>query len=670
MPTGASMTKAMYLMARKQILARVSNWVFKAKAYQVHFKGIIAKVLHQRTLPLRYMKMRVLQMDVKSAFLYGTIEEEVYVKQPRGFEDPEYPQRVYKVEKAMYGLHQAPRAWYGTLSKYLLENGFQRGLQVSQRKNGIFLSQDKYVGDILKKFGYTYVRTAKTPIDREYPWGKYGPRKDGPRKDMDLHLYRSMIGSLMYLTASRPDIMFAICICARHQVTPKKCHLHAVKRIFSDYDGDNQDRKSTTRGYQFFERRLISWQCKKQTIVATSTTEAEYVAVASCCGQVLWIQNQLLDYGYNFMNTKIYNDNNSAICIVKNPIYHSRIKHIDIRHHFIRDCYEKKLINVDHIHTDDNVADLLTKPFDAGRFQYLVDEHVMIRCICEKRHHFLRDSYEKKFNSLDASIDETVHKELGDRMKRAATTVSSFEAKQDSDAQTRLKLVELVQKINDQEPIQALVDKKKIIINEDNIKRDLKLDDTEGSTCLPNATIFEELARMGYEKPSQRLTFYKAYFSPQWKFLIHPILHCLSVKTTTWNEFNSTMASFIICLANNQKFNYSKYMLDHLVNHLEGDVKYYLFLRFVQLFLNKQVAGLNKHKDSFVVSSHTKKFFANMKRQSNGFSGNVTPLFDTLMVQAIEDVGEDSDHSADQTPIHDQPSTSSNTKKKLKPRRK
>ncbi|GKB09187.1 putative ribonuclease H-like domain-containing protein [Tanacetum coccineum] len=279
---------------------------------------------------------------------------------------------------------------------------FFLGLQVLQKNDGIFISQDKYVGDILKKFGYTDVRTAKTPMDKENPWGK-----DGPGKDVDLHLYRSMIGSLMYLTASRPDIMFAVCVCARHQVTPKECHLHAVKRIFrylkgqpllglwypkespfdlvaysdSDYDGDNQDRKSTTRGCQFLGRRLISWQCKKQTIVATSTTEAEYVAAASGCGQVLWIQNQLLDYGYNFMNTKIYIDNNSAICIVKNPVYHSRTKHIDIRHHFIRDCYEKKLINVDHIHTDNNVADLLTKPFDVGRFQYLVAEHVMKRLL-------------------------------------------------------------------------------------------------------------------------------------------------------------------------------------------------------------------------------------------------------------------------------------------------
>ncbi|GJZ11217.1 hypothetical protein Tco_0545976 [Tanacetum coccineum] len=140
----------------------------------------------------------------------------------------------------------------------------------------------------------------------------------------------------------------------------------------SDYAGASLDRKSTTGGCQFLGRRLISWQCKKQTIVANSTTEAEYVAASSCCGQVLWIQNQMLDYGYNFMNTKIHIDNESTICIVKNPMFHSKTKHIEIRHHFIRDSNEKKLIQMTKIHTDHNVTDLLTKAFDVGRFQYLI----------------------------------------------------------------------------------------------------------------------------------------------------------------------------------------------------------------------------------------------------------------------------------------------------------
>ncbi|GKE28121.1 hypothetical protein Tco_1443505 [Tanacetum coccineum] len=124
------------------------------------------------------------------------------------------------------------------------------------------------------------------------------------------------------------------------------------------------NRKSTTRGCQFLGSRLISWQCKKQTIVANSTTKAEYVAASNCCGQVLWIQNQLLDYGYNFMNTKIFIDNESTICIMKNPLFHSKTKHTEIRHHFIRDSNEKKIIQMNKIHTDQNVTDLLTKAFD------------------------------------------------------------------------------------------------------------------------------------------------------------------------------------------------------------------------------------------------------------------------------------------------------------------
>ncbi|GJZ94173.1 putative ribonuclease H-like domain-containing protein, partial [Tanacetum coccineum] len=233
-----------------------------------------------------YMGFIVYQMDVKSAFLYGKIDEEVYVSQPPGFIDPKYPQKVYKVVKALYGLHQAPRAWYATLSTFLLKNGYRRGtidktlfikkdkndimlvqvyvddiifgstkkswcdefealmksrfqmssmgeltfflgLQVKQKEDGIFISQDKYVAEILKKFDFVSVKTASTPIETQKPLVK-----DEEASDVDVHLYRSMIGSLMYLTASRPDIMFAVCACSRFQVTPKTSHLSAVKRIF------------------------------------------------------------------------------------------------------------------------------------------------------------------------------------------------------------------------------------------------------------------------------------------------------------------------------------------------------------------------------------------------------------------------------------------------------
>nr|GEZ43429.1 putative reverse transcriptase, RNA-dependent DNA polymerase [Tanacetum cinerariifolium] len=174
----------------------------------------------------------VYQMDVKNAFLYGKIEEEVYVCQPPGFEEPDFPDKVYKVEKALYGLHQAPRSWYETLSTYLLDNGFHRGLQVQQKSDGIFISQEKYVADILKKFDFSTVKTSSTPMEPNKAL-----IKDEKDKDVDVHLYRSMIDLLMYLTTSRPDNTFSVCACARFQVTPKTSHLHVVKRIFRYLEG-------------------------------------------------------------------------------------------------------------------------------------------------------------------------------------------------------------------------------------------------------------------------------------------------------------------------------------------------------------------------------------------------------------------------------------------------
>ncbi|GJX56363.1 putative ribonuclease H-like domain-containing protein [Tanacetum coccineum] len=233
-----------------------------------------------------FMNFIVYQMDVKSAFLYGIIEEVVCVIQTSGFEDLEFPNKVYKVEKALYGLHQAPRAWYETLSTYLLENRFRRGTI----DKTLFIKKDK--GDIL----LVHVYVASTPMETNKAL-----LKDEEAADVDVHLYRSMIRLLMYLTTSRPDIMFVVCDCARYS----SFDLEAFSD--SDYAGASLDRKSTTGGYQFLRRRLISWQCKKQTIK----------------------QSMLL------------------LLIA-----------VD------RDSYEKRLIQVIKIHIDHNVADLLTKAFN------------------------------------------------------------------------------------------------------------------------------------------------------------------------------------------------------------------------------------------------------------------------------------------------------------------
>ncbi|GJZ85311.1 putative ribonuclease H-like domain-containing protein [Tanacetum coccineum] len=367
-----------------------------------------------------YIGFTVYQIDVKSAFLYSTIKEEVYVHQPPGFVDPAHPNKVYKVIKALYGLHQAPRAWYETLSSFLMENGFRRGtidktlfikkkksdimlvqvyvddiifgstkksmctefeecmhkrfqmsfigeltfflgLQVKQQSDGIFISQDKYVANILKKFDFLSIRTATTPIESNKPLVK-----DEDGVDVDVHVYGYMIGSLMYLNASRIDIMFTACACARFQVTPKASHLNAKKKIFR---------------YLKHQPKLGLWYPRDSPFELKAYSDSDYggasldrksTTASNCCGQVLWIQNQMMDYGFNFMNTKIHIDNESTISVIKNPVAHSRTKNIEIRFHFIRDCYEKRLIEVIKIHTDSNVADLLTKGFDVTRFNFLV----------------------------------------------------------------------------------------------------------------------------------------------------------------------------------------------------------------------------------------------------------------------------------------------------------
>ncbi|GJV71653.1 hypothetical protein Tco_1491648 [Tanacetum coccineum] len=217
--------------------------------------------------------------------------------------------------------------------------------------------------------------------------------------------------------------------------------------------------------------------------------------------------------------------------------------------------------------------------------------------------------------------------------------------------------------VNGEVQLQALVDGKKIVVTEASVRRDLQLEDANGVDCLPNATIFEQLTLMGYEKLSQKLTFYKAFFSPQWKFLIHTILQCLSAKTTAWNEFSSTMASAIICLANNQKFNFSKYIFESMMKNLDSAVKFLMYPRFVQVFLDNQLEGMINHNKIYIAPSHTKKVFANMKRQGKDFSGRVTPLFSTMMVQAQQEQGEGSD-----MPTITQPS-SSQPQKKHKPRK-
>nr|GEX26424.1 uncharacterized mitochondrial protein AtMg00810-like [Tanacetum cinerariifolium] len=436
-------------------------------------------------------------------------------------------------------------------------------------------------------------KLASTPIDTEKPL-----LKDPDGEDVDVHAYRSMISSLMYLTSSRLDIMFAVCACARFQVTPKASHLHAVKRIFrylkgklhlglwypkdspfdlvtyldsdyagasldmkstiegySDYAGASLDMKSTIEGCQFLECRLTSWQCKKQTVVATSSTEAEYVDVASCYAQVLWIQNQLLDYGHVLLD-----------CI------------------FLGFGLTMQVV----------LSGVNTPRCDEDRLE-LIDLTV-----------FLLTSDEKGGVEFWTSV--------------------------------------AMKKVNDVMTFQALVDKKKVVIMKASISDAFRLHDAEGIECLPNEEIFAELARMGYEKPSTKLTFYKAFFSSQWKFLIHTILQCMSAKRTSWNEFSLSMAFAVICLSSDRKFNFSKYIFDSLVRNVDSPTKFYMYPRFLQLMIMKQVGDLSLYSTKYTSPALTQKVFANIRRVGKGFSRVETSLFEGMIVEQQVTEGADNVH--------------------------
>ncbi|GJW57037.1 putative ribonuclease H-like domain-containing protein [Tanacetum coccineum] len=522
----------------------------------------------------------VYQMDVKSAFLYGKIEEEVYVCQPPGFEDPDFPDKVYKVEKALYGLHQAPRAWYETLSTYLLDNGFQRGkidktLFIRRDKGDILLVQ-VYVDDIIfgstkkslctefekmmhKKFQMSSMGelTFFLGLQQAHLWKlkSFCSRiKNG--EEVDVHLYRSTIGSLMYLSSSRPDIMFAVCACARYQVNPKVSHLHAVKRIFrylkgqpklglwypkyspfdlvayndSDYAGARLDRKSTTGGCQFFRSRLISCNARNRPWLQIPQQKLN-----------MWLLQVVSD----LLSKRIKRSGE-----LKNR---KRVEYTE--------CLEWN-----------------------SKLMLLCINLLLLLKINVARHNLL----------LLLEVNAARHK--------LTTTVESIN-------------LLLPLKVNA-------------------ARHNLQL--------LVNVNDVEELTTMGYEKLSHKLTFYKAFFSPQWKFLIHTILQCLSAKTIAWNEFSSTMASAIICLATNQKFNFSKYIFESMVKNLDNvSGKFLMYPKFVQVFLEKQLEGMSNHKRIYVTPSHTKKIFGNMRRVGKGFSGRDTSLFPTMMVQAQQEQGED-----------------------------
>ncbi|GJZ05347.1 putative ribonuclease H-like domain-containing protein, partial [Tanacetum coccineum] len=599
------------------------------------------------------------QMDVKSAFLYGKIEKEVYVCQPPGFEDPDFPNRVYKVEKALYGLHQAPRAWYETLSTYLLENRFQVNPKVSH------LHAVKRICRYLK---------GQSKLGLWYP-------KDSP---FDLVPYTD-----------------------------------------SDSAGASLDRKSTTRGCQFLGCRLISWQCKKQTMVANSTLEAEYVAASSCYGQVLWIQNQLLDYGDKFMHTKIYIDNESTICIVKNPFFHSKTKHIEIRHHFIGDSNEKKLIQMIKIHTDKNVAYLLTKAFDlmllginllllekvnAARHNLLLlvgnpQQDLKNKGVIDSRfsrHMTGNRSYLTDYEEVDGGFVAFRGNSKGGKITGKDALTNSMNYKPvvagnqsngnagtkacDNAGKTRLEIVPrkdyILLPLWTQDPPFSSSSKDSPNAGFKPSREEEKKDaeDPGNESGNPTKGKYSDDEDVGAEVDMNNLYVFMPVSlisttriqkdhlvdqiirdlnsTPQTRRMIknlkdheEPKKVIQALKDPSWIEAMQVELLHSITKGLDPG-GFTKWQKGHRIEAIRLFLAYASFKDFVgvldgcqcafldHVFLDKQVGDMTTHDEIFVTPSHTKKVFGNMKRFRKGFSRAITPLFPTMMVQDQEEMGE------------------------------
>ena len=390
------------------------------------------------------------QLDVKSTFLHGELSEDVYVEQPRGYEQKGNEHMVYRLHKALYGLKQAPRAWFGRIETHFIREGFQRchseqtlftksgeggkilivsvyvddliftgddelmmadfkrsmmrefdmsdlgrmrfflGIEVLQNSDGIYICQRKYALEVLGRFGMEESKAVRSPI---VPGCKMYRDEDGDR--IDETLYKQIVGSFMYLTATRPDMMFVVSLISRYMSRPTELHMKVAKRalrylkgsinygIFykrggaeelmaftdSDYAGDVEDRRSTSGHVFLMGAGAVAWSSRKQPLVTLSTTEAEFVAAAACACQAIWMRRILKMIGYSQeSSTTVRCDNSSAIKLSKNPVMHGRSKHIDVRYHFLRDLTKDGVVELVHCGTQDQVADIMTKPLKLDAF--------------------------------------------------------------------------------------------------------------------------------------------------------------------------------------------------------------------------------------------------------------------------------------------------------------
>ncbi|KAI3820081.1 hypothetical protein L1987_13937 [Smallanthus sonchifolius] len=560
-------------------------WVFKCKTDDRHV--VVKNKARLEAIRLfvayaSYVGFKVYQLDVKSAFPYGKVHEEVYVTQPPGFEDPHNINKVYKLDKALYGLHQAPRAWNETLSKHLLSNGFDRGQIDStlfiRKAGGDILLVHVYVDDII--FGSTnegMCREFKQDILSKYKMNDsstYGtpipinhgmhPDKDG--KDVDCRLYRGMIGSLMYLTASRPDIMFAVCLCSR----------------------------------------LVSWQCKKQSTVSVSTCEAEYIAAASGCSQILWIQQQLRYYSLNFSGTPLFIDNNATMSITNNPVKHSKTKHIEIRHHFIRDCAEKHCKGYNHGFR--SCGDLI---------------HINV-------HHQLKIWISENLNKCHSYALNKYARIMARAFKSEFNLLAHTEPEWKGAALQYREIVDFLNRSRISYAISAdpIVSRPRVLQF-----RDLSTDPTAYPDYLVDGCWRQ---RMGYVGARDYASYKKMWVLDQWRYFAHVMIMCISSRKAGKDAMGHDLAAAMVGLSLNRSYNFSRYVFKAINDQINTPERYrfLLYPRFVKLLIDDALPNLPATGERLQVKRVDKRVFAQFLKPG---SVEPTPEYTTLFGHLINE---------------------------------
>ncbi|GJT09343.1 retrovirus-related pol polyprotein from transposon TNT 1-94 [Tanacetum coccineum] len=603
-----------------------------------------------------YKNITIFQIDVKTAFLNSHLKEEVYVSQPEGFIDPEFPYHVYRLKKALYGLKQAPRAWYDKLSYFLIQHGFTKGiidptlftrrhredillvqvyvddiifgstnldfskcfadlmknnfemsmmgelkffigLQVHQSPRDIFISQSQYSIELLKKHGLDECVSMSTPMATK-------------RLDADLQgtptdqtTYRRMIGGLMYLTASRPDITFATFVCARYQARPTVKHLKEVKWIFRylrqsynmglwylkdsefeliaysdvDHAGCKDDYKSTSGGLQFLGGKLVSWSSKKQDCTAMSTVEAEYVSLSACC---------------------------SAIAISCSPVQHSKTKHIDIQYHFIKEHVDKGTVEIYFVGTEYQLADLFTKALLKERFEYLVHRIVIIMAQQQHAADVHPDELcppNKRYDLMDANKKvDLEHVQCPPESKILTNIIKNHPLRFSIAASSSVPWIYMAQfwhtlkEDGSKYRLRFMLDKKELSLTLDDFRTIFHLpqaNDNNHNSFVPPPTFSDMVPfykqQLGFTMELKTSSSFKTTGLLQpWQTLCKIFSKCLTTRVTGWDQPPLQIMQMMYCFVNNIHVDYAELLWEGIYYSLHHPTSSIPYPRFTKIIVS------------------------------------------------------------------------------------